>query len=129
MLYVNMTGWTAFFSGTAKLIGRARPVEGWDTETGVAYVVDPEQGRLRPVTDWEDFSHLERAEQFMAALPGGGWELDDEDDGPGAVVAWLISSSGGATPVTVDLMGFVFFNDMSLADRVTPPARPSQGSR
>lgn len=128
MLYVNMTGWTAFFSGTATRIGRARPVEGWDTETGVAYVVDPEQGRLRPVTDWEDFSHLERAEQLMAALPGGGWELGDEE-GPSAVVAWLISSSGGATPVTVDPMGWVFIDDMSLADRVTPPARPRRGSR
>ncbi|WP_374206453.1 DUF2267 domain-containing protein [Streptomyces sp. WAC04114] len=27
----------------------------------------------RPVTDYTDFSHLERADQVVAAMPGGGW--------------------------------------------------------
>ncbi|MFD0427110.1 hypothetical protein ACFQ60_46815 [Streptomyces zhihengii] len=46
-------------------------------------VVDPKRGALRPVTDYEDFSHLERADQVVAAVPGGGWRAHWKDEGPG----------------------------------------------
>ncbi|SCF72187.1 MULTISPECIES: hypothetical protein [unclassified Streptomyces] len=69
--YFNQTGWTAIFNGTET--GRMVRVEGWDQATGTALVVDPKRGALRLVTDYEDFSHLERADQVVAAVPGGGW--------------------------------------------------------
>ncbi len=69
--YFNQTGWTAIFDGTETEIGRMVRVEGWDPATGTALVVDPQRGALRQVTDYVDFSHLERADQVVAAIPGG----------------------------------------------------------
>lgn len=73
--YFNQTGWTAIFNGTDTEVGRMVRVEGWDQTSGTALVVDPKRGALRPVADYEDFSHLERADQAEAAVPGGGWQV------------------------------------------------------
>ncbi|MFD5542730.1 hypothetical protein ACFWIJ_34160 [Streptomyces sp. NPDC127079] len=81
--YFNQTGWTAIFSGTETEIGRMVRVEAWDPATGTALVVDPKRGAMRPVTDYEDFSHLEKADQVVAAVPGGGWRAHWKDEGPG----------------------------------------------
>ncbi|WP_433571252.1 hypothetical protein [Streptomyces sp. CA-251247] len=70
MRYFNQAGWLAIFNGTESLIGRSVAVEEWDETTGTALVVDPQRGALRPVTDYPDFSHLERADQVLAAVPG-----------------------------------------------------------
>ncbi|MET8538919.1 hypothetical protein ABZV67_46710, partial [Streptomyces sp. NPDC005065] len=59
--YFNQTGWTAIFNGTETEIGRMVRVEAWDPATGTALVVDPKRGAMRPVTDYEDFSHLSGA--------------------------------------------------------------------
>ncbi|MFF3274305.1 hypothetical protein ACFYWU_25735 [Streptomyces chrestomyceticus] len=40
----------------------------WEPATGAALVVDRERGTLRPVMDYEDFSHLEQADQVVAWL-------------------------------------------------------------
>ncbi|WP_427761557.1 hypothetical protein [Streptomyces sp. DSM 41931] len=125
--YFNQTGWTAIFSGTDTEIGRMVRVEGWDQATGTALVVDPKRGALRPVTDYEDFSHLERADQVVAAVPGGGWQVHWKDEGPGGtplteqVLAWLITSQGRATAITVDAQGHV--EDADGADAFIPPGK------
>ncbi|MFC8015362.1 hypothetical protein [Streptomyces cinereoruber] len=122
--YVNQTGWTAIFNGTDTEIGRMVRVEGWDQTTGTALVVDPKRGALRAVTDYEDFSHLERADQVVAAVPGGGWRVHWKDEGPGGtplteqVLAWLITSQGRATAITVDAQGHV--EDADGADAFIP---------
>ncbi|MER7141151.1 hypothetical protein ACIQGA_31550 [[Kitasatospora] papulosa] len=67
--YFNQTGWTAIFNGTETEVGRMVRVEAWDPATGTALVVDPKRGAMRPVTDYEDFSHLEKADQVVAAVP------------------------------------------------------------
>lgn len=78
-------------------------VEGWDPATGTALVVDPQRGALRQVTDYMDFSPSERADQVVAAIPGGGWRAHWTDEGPGGpplteqVLAWLITSQGPAS--------------------------------
>ncbi|WP_241268013.1 hypothetical protein [Streptomyces chrestomyceticus] len=67
----------------------------WEPSTGAALVVDRERGTLRPVMDYEDFSHLEQADQVVAAMPGDGWRVHWTDQGPGGsplteqVPAWL----------------------------------------
>lgn len=80
--YFNQTGWTAIFNGTETDIGRMVRVEAWDPATGTALVVDPKRGAMRPVTDYEDFSHLEKADQVVAAVSGGGWRAHWKDEGP-----------------------------------------------
>ncbi|MFD0305920.1 hypothetical protein [Streptomyces sp. NPDC127119] len=106
-------------------IGRMVRVEGWDQMTGAALVVDPKRGALRAVTDYEDFSHLERADQVVAAVPGGGWRVHWNDEGPGGtllteqVLAWLITSQERATAITVDAQGHV--EDADGADAFIPP--------
>ncbi|MFI9747602.1 hypothetical protein [Streptomyces sp. NPDC052494] len=123
--YFNQTGWTAIFNGTDTEIGRMVRVEGWDQATGTALVVDPKRGALRPVTDYVDFSHMERADQVVAAVPGGGWRAHWKDEGPGGtplteqVLAWLITSQGRATAITVDAQGHV--EDADGADAFIPP--------
>jgi hypothetical protein len=125
MRYFNQTGWLAIFNGTESMIGRTVAVEAWDEATGTALVVDPQRGALRPVTDYPDFSHLERADQVVAAIPGGGWRAYWKDEGPGKtplteqVLAWLITAKGRATPITVDANGHV--DDAEDADRLIPP--------
>ncbi|MFE2227273.1 hypothetical protein [Streptomyces kronopolitis] len=123
--YFSQSGWTAIFSGTDTEIGRMVRVECWDEATGAALVVDPKRGALRPVTDYEDFSRLERAEQVIAAVPGGGWQVHWKDEGPGGtplteqVLAWLITSQGRATAISVDAQGHV--EDADGADAFIPP--------
>ncbi|MFC4608966.1 hypothetical protein ACFO9E_14240 [Streptomyces maoxianensis] len=82
MRYFNGTGWVAIFTGTESMTGRTMHVEAWDGTTGVAVVVDAQRGARRPVTDYPDFSHLERADQVIAAVPGGGWRAYRKDEGP-----------------------------------------------
>ncbi|MFG2670468.1 hypothetical protein [Streptomyces sp. NPDC048445] len=72
MRYFNGTGWLAIFNGTETMVGRTVDEDAWDAATGVALVVDPKQGTRRPVRGYPDFSHLERADQVVAAVPGGG---------------------------------------------------------
>lgn len=123
--YFNQTGWLAFFHGTETEICRQVNVEGWDKETGTALVVDAKRGALRPVTDYEDFSHLESADQVVGAIPGGGWRAHWHTEGPGGtplteqVLAWLITSNGRATPITMDAYGHV--EDANSADAFIPP--------
>ncbi|MFE7276014.1 hypothetical protein [Streptomyces sp. NPDC057623] len=125
MRYFNGTGWLAIFTGTETAIGRTVDVDAWDDATGVALVVDPQGGSRRPVTDYPDFSHLERADRVVSALPGGGWRAYWKDEGPDSgpvteqVLAWLITSKGRATPITVDAHGHV--DDAESADRLIPP--------
>ncbi len=89
------TGWVAIFSGTDTLIGRMVEVDGWDAATGTALVVDAERGARRLVTDYSDFSHLERADRVVAALPGAGWRVralhwgQDDKQPVEEVLAWL----------------------------------------
>lgn len=119
------TGWVAIFTGTDTQIGRTRTVDGWDP-AGVALIVDPERGMRRPVTDYADFSHLEKARQVVTALPGGGWSAcqrghrqGDPDSTIEPVVAWLVTSGGDLEPVTLDAEGQIgLFDD---ADRFFPP--------
>ncbi|MER7195912.1 hypothetical protein [Streptomyces flaveolus] len=123
--YFNQTGWTAIFNGTDTEIGRMVRVESWDQATGTALVVDPKRGALRPVTAYPDFSHLERADQVVAAIPGGGWRVYWKDEGPEGtplteqVLAWLITAQGRATALTVDAQGLV--EDADGADAFIPP--------
>ncbi|MGW9211790.1 hypothetical protein ACWGR4_33065 [Embleya sp. NPDC055664] len=123
--YFNQTGWLAFFTGIETEIGRQRNVEGWDPNSGTALVVDTKRGALRPVTDYEDFSHLEPANRVVAAVPGGGWRAHWNDEGPGKtplteqVLAWLVTSNGRATPITMDAHGHV--DDAYGADAFIPP--------
>jgi hypothetical protein len=55
--------------GTETEIGRMVRVEAWNPATGTAQVVDPKRGAMRPATDYEDFSHLEKADQVVATVP------------------------------------------------------------
>ncbi|GAB4586697.1 hypothetical protein Ntsu_45290 [Nocardia sp. IFM 10818] len=124
------TGWVAIFSGTETLIGRTWEVDGWDPATGTALVVDPEVGARRPVTDYPDFSHLEKANQVVTALPGGGWHAcelahmpDDPDSPIEPVLAWLVTSTGRLVPVTMDADGRIG-SDFDM-NRFCPPGRHS----
>ncbi|MFJ9093429.1 hypothetical protein ACIRIR_18130 [Streptomyces globisporus] len=100
-------------------------VDAWDATAGVALVVDPQRGTRRPVTDYPDFFHLKRADQVVAAIPGTGWRAYWKDEGPDSgplaeqVLAWLVTSKGRATPITVDAHGDV--DDAESADRLIPP--------
>ncbi|WP_416975873.1 hypothetical protein [Streptomyces sp. 4F14] len=117
------TGWMAFFSGTETEMARQRDVEAWHPTTGTALIVDPRRGALRPVTDFEDFSHLERAHQIVGVVPGGGWQArwEEEEDTPltQPVLAWIITSRGDATPVTVEPDGGI--DSYGNADRLFAP--------
>ncbi|MER5356777.1 hypothetical protein [Streptomyces sp. NPDC002785] len=123
--YFTETGWMAFFSGTDTEIGRQRGVEAWHPTTGQALVVDPQRGKLRPVTDFEDFSHLERVHRIVEVMPGGGWRAHWDDEGGAPltqpVLAWLISSEGSATPVTVEPNGDI--DSSGTADRILAPGQ------
>ncbi|MEU5588940.1 hypothetical protein [Streptomyces chrestomyceticus] len=66
--HFHQTGWNAIFNGTDTTIGRTVRVEAWEPATGAALVVDRERGTLRPVMDYEEFSHLEQADQVVAWL-------------------------------------------------------------
>ncbi|WP_329095130.1 hypothetical protein OG979_11630 [Actinomadura citrea] len=130
MQYFTETGWVAIFSGggppgSDTAIGRTRPVDGWHAETGMALVADPKQGKLRPVTDWDDFAGLERAERAIAALPGGGWRAHWKDEAGGPltqpVLAWLIGASGSATPITIDTSWYEDRTDLSEPDYILAP--------
>ncbi|MFI6688361.1 hypothetical protein [Streptomyces sp. NPDC050485] len=98
--YFNQTGRTAIFNGTETDIGRMVRVEAWDPATGTALVVDPKRRAMRPVTDYEDFSYLEKSDQVVAAVPGGGWRAHWKDEGPGKtplteqVLAWPLGEQG-----------------------------------
>ncbi|WP_219516808.1 hypothetical protein [Nonomuraea ceibae] len=121
MRYFSETGWTAIFSGTETETGRMRPVEAWHSATGVALVVDPQRGALRPVTDWPDFSHLEQGERVVSVIPGGGWRAHWNEGYDGTpvteeVLAWLIHADGRATPISVEPDGDV--TTAELADRI-----------
>ncbi|MEU6963386.1 hypothetical protein [Streptomyces chrestomyceticus] len=100
-------------------------MEAWEPAIGAALVVDRERGTLRPVMDYEDFSHLEQVDQVVAAAPGDGWRVHWTDQGPGGsplteqVPAWLITSQGKATAITVDAHGYV--EDAYGADFFVPP--------
>ncbi|MFF3354463.1 hypothetical protein ACFYWN_17785 [Streptomyces sp. NPDC002917] len=124
MRYSNLAGRLAIFNGTESAIGRTVAVETWDETIGTALVVDPRRGALRPVTDCPDFSHPERADQVVAAVSGGGWRAHREDEGPNGtplteqVLAWLITATGRATPITVDATGHV--DDVEVADHLIP---------
>jgi hypothetical protein len=65
------------FTGTDTMTGRTMEVIAWHEATDVALVVDPQRGTRRPVTDYPDSSHLERADQMVAAIPGGGWRVPE----------------------------------------------------
>ncbi|MGA4996389.1 hypothetical protein [Nonomuraea bangladeshensis] len=125
MLYFNQTGWVAIFTGTETETGRTVDVEAWEQNTGAALVVDPQRGVMRPVSDYPDFSHLERADQVVAALPGGGWRVYWKDEGPGGtplteeVLAWLITAKGRAAAITIQPDGHV--NDAMSADQFLAP--------
>ena len=129
MFELTPTGWAAVFSGTPDEAGRKFPVEGWDGKTGAALVVDAQLGRLRPVTEWENFSHLERGEQAVAAIPGNGWRLLYDSNGEEAgsrsesVLAWVISSVGHATPIVAASSGIVATTNAMEADQVIGPKR------
>lgn len=102
----NATGWMAYFTGTETLMARQRDVDGWDPATGTALIVDAEQGARRLVTDYPDFSHLERTGRVIAALPGAGWRVrglpwGDEPARVEEVVAWLVTSDGKLNAVAV----------------------------
>ncbi|WP_083936410.1 hypothetical protein [Nocardiopsis ganjiahuensis] len=107
--YFNPTGWVAIFSGTESVTGRARDVEAWRESDGAALVVDTQKGCLRAVFDYEDFSHLEKANKIAAVLPGGGWGVFWRDEGEiDPVFVWLVSSNGRRIiPVTMDEAGEV----------------------
>ncbi|MER5319510.1 hypothetical protein [Streptosporangium roseum] len=98
-------------------------VEAWEPKTGTALVVDPERGALRPVTDYSDFSHLEKANRVVSALPGGGWRAHWNDEGGAPltepILGWLVTSNGRAAPITVDATGWV--ETAELADKIIPP--------
>lgn len=66
--HFHQTGWNAILNGTDTTIGRTVRVEAWEPATGAALVVDRERGTLRPVMDYEEFSHLEQADQVVAWL-------------------------------------------------------------
>lgn len=130
--YFNQMGWVAIFTGTETEIGRTVHIEAWDPVTGSALVVDPQRGALRAVSDYPDFSHLERADQVAGVVPGGGWRAYWEDEGPDGtplteqVLAWLITAKGRATAITVDAIGYVDTADSAdrfLAPGEDPPER------
>jgi hypothetical protein len=89
----------------------------------MALFVDPQESRRKPVTEWTDFSHLERAEQVVAAVPGGGWRAHWEEEAGALltepVLAWLITANGRATPITVEPNGYV--DTAELVDRILAP--------
>ncbi|GLX96443.1 hypothetical protein [Herbidospora sp. NBRC 101105] len=116
----NSTGWIAVFGGTETEPARSVPVEGWDSTTGVALVVDPQLGKMRAVTDWPDFSHLEQTRRAIAAIPGGGWRLR-HGDGTEPVLAWLIAANGQAAPIMIDASHAAAPVNPTHADRVVPP--------
>ncbi|GAA3237062.1 hypothetical protein [Actinocorallia longicatena] len=130
MIYFTETGWVAIFSGggaagTDTEIGRTRDVEGWDPESGAALVVDPQAGRVRPATDWEDFSHLEETHRAVTALPGGGWRArwDDEGGAPliQPVLAWVVSSRGRVVPTTINTYGTEDESELGEPDHLLAP--------
>lgn len=127
--FFNQTGWIAYFAGTDTEDARIVQVEGWEHSTGTALVVDPKRGALRPVTEFEDFKRLEKADQVIAALPGGGWRAHWKKEGAQEtpltkqVLAWLITSQGKATAITVDASGYV--SDADGADTLIPPGEDS----
>ncbi|UGT62574.1 hypothetical protein [Nocardia asteroides] len=120
------SGWLAIFTGTDTLMGRSREVDAWDSITGTAMIVDAEQGARRPVTDYPDFSHLERANRVVGVVPGAGWRAcarghmaNDPDSPAEPVLAWLVSSRGVLTPVTMDADGEIGLDDTM--SRYFPP--------
>lgn len=123
--HFSQTGWTAIFHGTETEIGRMVRVEAWNPATGTAQVVDPKRGAMRPATDYEVFSHLEKADQVVATVPGGGWRAHWRDEGPGntpltkQALAWLITSQGRVTAITMDAHGHVDHADSP--DAFIPP--------
>ncbi|QBS45877.1 hypothetical protein DMB37_15400 [Nocardia sp. CS682] len=127
--FFNQTGWIAYFAGTDTEDARIMRVEGWQHSTGTALVVDPKRGALRPVTEFEDFTRLEKADQVVAALPGGGWRVHPKMEGAQGtshteqVLAWLITSQGKATAITIDSSGYV--SDADSADTFIPPGEGS----
>ena len=58
-------------------------------------------------------------------ISGGGWHAYWKDEGPDngplteQVLAWLVTSRGRATPITVDAHNHV--DDPGSADRLSPP--------
>lgn len=106
------------------MVGRTQDVEAWREKDGMALVVDVRKGCLRAVIDFDDFSHLEKANKISAVLPGGGWGAFWRDEGViDPIFAWLVSDSGrNVTPVTINEVGEVEF-----ADSADGLIRPSGG--
>ncbi|WP_155247735.1 hypothetical protein [Salinispora arenicola] len=102
----NMTDFST--SGWIALFGNHQAnVEGWDLVTRKALVVDPEQGILRPVTDYPDFQRLIYAHKVVSAIPATpGYRVLWRDPLAGveteAIVGWLVTERGGAVPITAN---------------------------
>ncbi|GAA1466367.1 hypothetical protein NE857_09615 [Nocardiopsis exhalans] len=94
-------------------MGRTLGVEAWREGDGAALVVDVKKGFLRAASDYDDFSHLEKANKLSAVLPGGGWSVFWGDEGKTEpIFAWLVSESGRSMiPVTINRAGEVEFAD------------------
>lgn len=97
----SSTGWIALFSD------RQANVEGWDLVTHAALVVDPEQGAMRPVTEYSDFQRLIYAHKVVGAIPAAPgyrvlWRDSHGGDEIEAVVGWLVTERAGVVPVTAD---------------------------
>ncbi|MFD7226615.1 hypothetical protein [Streptomyces sp. NPDC059881] len=101
MTEFSSTGWIALFAH------RQANVEGWDLVTHTALVVDPEQGAMRPVTDYPDFSRLIVAHKVVGVMPGGGHRAHWRDFENGLsqteeIIGWLVTERGDALPFTSD---------------------------
>lgn len=86
----------------------SKPVIAWDDE-GRALISNG-RGQLVPAIGYDSFRHVEEdASGYVAAIPGGGWQLAwKQDDGTeflDPVVAWVINRDGWARAVSVDSNG------------------------
>ncbi|MEU8765061.1 hypothetical protein [Streptomyces sp. NPDC048659] len=97
----------ALFAGTEDEIASQRDVEGWDLVSRVALVVDVEQGRMRPVTDYGDFSRLERAHKIVSVIPSRGHKAYWRDFQSGnplteEIMGWIVTEQGDVFPFSAD---------------------------
>ncbi|MEU7282570.1 hypothetical protein AB0A69_27905 [Streptomyces sp. NPDC045431] len=96
----NSTGWIALFAH------RQANVEAWDLVTRTALIVDPEQGVMRPVTDYPDFKRLILAHKVVGVVPGRGyrahWRNEHEVPETEEILGWLVTERGVVVPFTSD---------------------------